>query len=845
VKLRPSRRAGATVIAGLLVGLAALAGTTGPLTPAAGAAPAPSDASAFDAIGGCFAARKQVLVVLVMDESASLGDAAEGRPGTDPDARRVTAAQVAVDGIANLASQGTKVEVLLTGFAERLTPYGGWRRLDPSTRRDIGAELDGFRNRNSGIDTDFYNAMDGVRVALARRTADIEVEEPCRLVLLFTDGRFDIDSDTPKPYAPADASKTTKANLGIAALCASDGPMQQLRDDGARTITLALSDPAAGAGKADPAFLQRLATGDCAVPSPRYGAAFDATDAAGLVGRFDEIATRLRGGTEVGGDCRTPQRIAVPAAIAGLHVFADGGDPAATLVVTPPRGGAVRLDPADDARVGIDGVDVRGTTTGGRFITFDATAEGDTDSDRWAGTWTFAMEPARTSARCQVSVFETWRPQPRDVTLQRGVTAEVRIDLVDPDGEEVPGDVLPGGAQVVATIADSSPAAEPQPVPVRRDDDHWVATVRLPGRFPGQTAVLATVLRLPLAGTVVSSSPGVATLTVRQSGFPALGPDRLRLGSVSGTGTASGSLAIEGDEAFPGKVCVLRVVYTGVPAVPVDRLRATPAGTCVPVAADGRARLPFSITVEEQGDGRVNGQLVLRVTGVNGRTLDTSVPFAFSLLPPVDTGARNALFVVLLLIGIAIPLGLLLALSRRDATFVHPVGLRAARLRVRVYADGGLRRLTTTGEAPPLDFTEPDFTDARIAPGRIHDFTWAELRFRAAWSWNPFAEPYGVVAADGRFVTASDGTVRSDRPETDGRVPLTLPGTWVFELDPGDIVEGDRRAVDGTVTVFIAAGAPFAEQAPRVMRSFTGFFADLAAAIHRRHLADAPPTPIR
>ena len=265
-----------------------------------------------------------------------------------------------------------------------------------------------------------------------------------------------IDSDGAKPYAAADLSKDAKAELGIAALCAPTGPMQQLRDDGARTITLALSDPAAGAGKADPAFLQRLATGDCAVPSPRYGAAFDATDAAGLVGQFDAIATRLRGGTPVGADCRTPQRIAVPAAISGIHVFADGGDPAADLVVTPPRGDAVRLDPDANPRPRIAGAEVRATTTGGRFVTFDATADGDTDSDRWAGTWTFAMAPSSRSVLCQVSVFETWRPQPREFTLQRGVAAPVRIDLVDPDGDEVPGDVLPEGADRKSTRLNSS-----------------------------------------------------------------------------------------------------------------------------------------------------------------------------------------------------------------------------------------------------------------------------------------------------------------------------------------------------------------------------------------------------
>jgi hypothetical protein len=228
---------------------------------AAEAAPAPSNVSAFESIGGCFAAQKHVLLAFVIDELASLGDATQQKPGTDPSARRVTAAQVAVDGIANVASQGTKVDVLLTGFSDDLHVYGGWQPLDGRSRTGIEQQLDGFRARAQGLDTDFYNAMAGVQRELARRAAALrDRSQPCELVLLFTDGRFDIDTHVAKPYeANANATKEAKAAAGIAALCAGDGPMQRLRNDGARTITLALADPlSTGPGQPDRAFLQRL-----------------------------------------------------------------------------------------------------------------------------------------------------------------------------------------------------------------------------------------------------------------------------------------------------------------------------------------------------------------------------------------------------------------------------------------------------------------------------------------------------------------------------------------------------------------------------------------------------------
>ena len=182
-----------------------------------------------------------------------------------------------------------------------------------------------------------------------------------------------------------------------------------------------------------------------------------------------------------------------------------------------------------------------------------------------------------------------------------------------------------------------------------------------PGQHPGQRLrnlveeiVLADQVGLDIFGVGEHHRPdyAVSAPTVALAAA-ATQTKRIRLSSVSGTGDAEGTLRIEGDAAYSGEVCVLRVAYTGTPPIPVDRLRATPAGTCVKVAADGDARLPFRVVVASEGDGRVNGRLLLRVTGVNGRTFDTGVPFAFSILGPVDEGARNLLFVVLLLLGIA------------------------------------------------------------------------------------------------------------------------------------------------------------------------------------------------
>ena len=279
-------------------------------------------------------------------------------------------------------------------------------------------------------------------------------------------------------------------------------------------------------------------------------------------------------------------------------------------------------------------------------------------------------------------------------------------------------------------------------------------------------------------------------------------------------------------------VCIDHILYPTLPPIPTTQLAPTPPGTCARVAAGKKATLPFSILVGTAGNGRVSGVLQLSLTGANGRKIVTPVPFSFNLAKPISTGTRNTLFLLLLLAGVGAPILLLYYFAYRSATLEIPPGLRAARIRVRVFADGSIRRITSFGATPPLTLVEQDFEDAETEPGRVPWLEWHDLEIFARLPRNPLSPPLGQVAVRGQYVTASDGVLRGGRSGTFGRVPLALPGTWIFALDP-DNTAGDEHipAVDGTLTVFIAAGAPFVDQAPRVMKSLTQFFAQLARQI--------------
>lgn len=790
------------------------------------AAPAPT--SVFDALGSCFSSRRHLLLAFVIDESASLGDAAQHRPGTDPSAQRVAAAQIAVDGIENLAAQGTRVDVLLSGFSDDLHEYGTWQSLDATTRPSIEQQLDGFRTRDTGVDTDFYNAIAGVQRELAQRAA-ASGDDPCELVLLFTDGRFDIDSRVAKPYdTNGDDPKDVKAARGIAAMCAPGGPMQRLRDDGAHTVTLALADASSpGSGQPDRAFLDRLASGDCATPGSQYGASFDAANAPLLVGEFDTIASRVRAGVALPGDCaHASARVDTGPALRAVHVFADLGAPRGELVITPPQGRPLRIPSTGVFSSG--GITARATVVRERFVAVEVAP-----SAAWSGALTAAVEQGGQGARCQVFVFGNWHAQLDATSLRRGETATLTFAIVDSTGHSVPEAELPSSASVTATIED--PASRQLPVALRvvHARGGFEAAYTLPSTFSGGAVVVTSTLHVTVDGLDLTSGPRPVELAVAQhAGLPSVSPARLRMTNVVGTGVARAVLRVAGDPTRAGRVCITGIDWLATPPVPVTDLETTPVGTCARVGPNGRAELPFTVSVRTLGYGRVSGEVRLVVSGA-GTPATIVEPFAFSISAPVNAATRNLVFVALFAAALLVPLGLLWAMSRQAAVFRQPAGLRAARVDVRVYPDGTVRRFDGDGVAVPLELRPSDFVDAHVTEGRTRAFAWRDLEFAARWSWNPFAAPHGEVHTDGAHVAASEGTLRGRRRTTNGRVALTLPGTWIFTLGP-PVDDPGTRVVEGTVTAFVLADASFDYQAERIVESVRGFFGRVAQRLTAR-----------
>ncbi len=127
-----------------------------------------------------------------------------------------------------------------------------------------------------------------------------------------------------------------------------------------------------------------------------------------------------------------------------------------------------------------------------------------------------------------------------------------------------------------------------------------------------------------------------------------------------------------------------------------------------------------------------------------------------------------------------------------------------------------------------------DFTPIGL-DGRRNSFAWRDLEFNAVRSPLRFARPHGEVVVPGEYVSASAGMTLGANGLTQGLVPLSLAGAWVFTLVSVDTdAEATNSSTHGHITMFIREDEPFRPQADRIMASLRAFLDDLDRLLAER-----------
>ncbi len=831
------------------------AGTTGsPVTP--------SGDPAIDDLVGCVQGSRELLVLFLIDESASLKQ-------TDPENRRVDAARGALDSLIALSSSegsaSPQVDVALAAFSNDYRLVQDWTSAGSDTADSLNESLDEFAEFNQGIDTDFVNALSAGREALAEKAAVVTNEggaAPCRAVMLFTDGGYDLavrtsEADqerlgTTKPYAPGieltSPERVQEAEaLGRRALCDPGELADQLRADDITLLTVALSGDvarrsqlplaAASAGKADDYTCgTQPADGET---SRVQGAYLPAEDIDVLVTQFNGVGIRLAGGNlvpgpdqvEICGDdpCAAGSRTFVlDQSLRRAHILVLPPEDGATVVLQGPGGETTEVSEAGTATVGATEMVAR--SVAGRGFAIDL--ERPDDDASWSGEWTVSItdpEQEGDAATLQIFVFSdigvAFGDQP---PLERGASTPLQVVLELPEGVEV-ADVIEASE---ATVRLRNPVTgRVDEIPLEGEPGGpFTGTFETPDTLTANLVEATAEVRITTTGDalLISQSAPLELLVRRPEGSIQYSPGSLQMPSLTGEGSTESDLVLIGGNG-PG------CVWFGESSVPEPPDGAGPVvvtladgsplpgeSDCIEVPAD----VPVTISIQASPAGRASGT----VTGtlqvfeeVEGReqASTTEIPFRFDMARGVDQAQRLLLSLLMLVAGLGLPLLALVLLNARTARFQSLDAVRGTALPVQVT---GRTILRIDGTYPrPLSLRSDDFGSLATA-GSERRFTFGGVEFRARASRNPF----GATIA----MAAPEGGAEKLKGRAGSRVELdpALAGSWIFLLDSDQTGMAKKGEVVGLLIAFVAEGS-IDSQTARMMPDITDRLPDTAARL--------------
>lgn len=832
-------------LASFVVLFVALAVGLGFAAPAAPGTAEGEEVGAAESLADCVAARGHLLVQFVIDESGSLRD-------TDPEHRRVDAIRTALAGIDSIrmgsGEQAPTVEVSLAGFSVGYETLEPWTRLDDASAARLQDRATVFTERNRGFDTDYVAALQGAQVSLADRSAAITAggeDAPCKALVWFTDGEFDIEdrtSDrslqfgTTKPWAPEFDLQRQGAGdeleaRGIRVICDANGVADQIRSDDVILVTVPLATQITAEREAQLESITSGGSGGQTCGSaPGVGAYLSSDDGAGLIGIFDSAVSGAAGGTPVDPESPVPvcagsvcsegtRTFTVDPGIRQFHVLALTGAPGVDVELSAPDGAVLPIDSGQSGSGELAGGEVTYTWVAPDALVIDVALPVD---DSAAGEWqmTFIDRTGQNPgavASSQIHLFGDLTPELLDadeLVFRLGEPTPFRFELQRQEGTPPTEDVFESvEATAVVTIPETG---ERRTVPVTADDVGVYS-----GEFVVPEEVNASVLNLSLRADATTSSGVALRPVVRTTAvpvglpltYPQVEPAELRLSSVTGTEAASGALTVRGSDQGGGCVWVESIEITEAPEE-VGAVATTPSPSsrddCLEVPEGSEQTIAITAQPAEAGRGAVEGTVRLGLSSqvASDEVVSLEVPLAFDVARPVNQARRLGLFLGLLIPGILLPFIVLWVVNWFGARFEPPSELRSAFVPVRV-EDGAIR---ASGDSTSLFDGGRAFENVGEPTERAREFSVSGVTFRGRVHLVPFLPPYGEASAEGlrvgsAWAHAGPVTGRSTR------VPLALPKTWIFVASEEQLETGQ-----GAVLAFIETGAS-SEQVPEVERS--------------------------
>jgi hypothetical protein len=762
-------------------------------------------------LSSCVQAGAPLQVLFLVDTSASL-------PRTDPKDQRVTAAKAAMASLAAFGSTNESlpdsVEVQIAAFSDVYAVVTPWVSLNQGSVAGVQGSLETFADKDDGIDTDFATALVAARADLAQQAKAKPGPDgvaPCQLLLLFTDGKFDIEPRTGryssrsgdrKEWAPdidlaSPDNKATIEKIGRDVLCAKNGEADVLRVDGVTTVVIALSPDIK---PEDQDFISSIAVGSTGAAScgdvAARGSYLAASDIGSLIGIFNSSANRVAGGTQLPGNelvsvcagapCPQGTRTFTSSiAMSRVSVLADFGSTSGKLVLQGPSGPPTEISPTSTSTTA-SGAKVVPSWIAPAVLSLDIQfANASTD---WIGQWSLSLvaDSVAQGGHLQMFAYTDLRSEfVGEARFDLGETSPVKFKIASTSGRDVAKATSGSDLSLKATVI-GSPGATPTEIPLTQGaDGTWSGSYFVPDTTRVSEVVLKSDLRLTTS-TGLSMVPVETRTQVKvkkPASYPQITSESLDMGSVEGKGTAKGFIEITGGEV-DGAVFLDDPTFTLVPREFED---VTPvwigSNDPIEIPAGSKARVEVTFKLPTSADGTVRGNIPVTLSSSDrpDKQLFTDLPLQFDTVYSVDGLKQFFYFILLLLAGLLIPLTLMWIGNWKQARFQDRDRLRGTRIPVVIHPDGSISRRGEDGSAQGPIQTSPDDWKNMGNAGQLRAFEWSGLKFQASVPKFPIGEPYGMVTASGTHLVGS-GTGGSGRRGTSAVVELTLVDTWVFVL---------------------------------------------------------------
>ena len=316
-------------------------------------------------------------------------------------------------------------------------------------------DLETYRDRDGGFETDYWNAVDGARRVLSDRGS---AGNRCQAWVWFSDGQYDLDKrDTDaeqeayglrKGYGPQidlvdDAAVERVQDAGVSDLCRRGGEADQMRVQGIETFAIGLG------GVTDQGFalMEGVATGSpvgseqCGGQAePGSGGFISAENVGELLLAFDRLSDPENLPTQqTTALCTTPsceqgkQRFTLDGSIDQVRVLGVASSPHIHRRLACPRQqySRGRLGLAGRAPAGGASITSRALDGGGLELTLDRR------QDRgWSGEWSLtfysAQSPAGATATTNIRLFGDVEPfllSPTKTEVASGDPLSLRFGL--------------------------------------------------------------------------------------------------------------------------------------------------------------------------------------------------------------------------------------------------------------------------------------------------------------------------------------------------------------------------------------------------------------------------------